>query len=112
MFFEALEKLSPNDIRMLAAKGVPHSRVSDWKARRRVPTRPQAYALATVAGLDFDKLERELTAIEMEQDARKNAGFAMLLATVGKLYFSAVRGMMALLRTLRHEAIFRAHWRS
>lgn len=88
MFFEALDKLSPNDIRLLAAKGVPHSRVSDWKAKRRVPTRPQAYALATVAGLDFDQLERELTAIEIEQDAKKNAGFASLLGGlqfVGKL---------------------------
>lgn len=79
MFFEALEKLTPNDVRALAAKGVPQPRISDWKARRRVPTRPQAYALATVAGLDFDSLERELTLIEIEQDAKKNDGFADLI---------------------------------
>jgi hypothetical protein len=79
MFFEALEKLSPNDVRSLAAKGVPQPRISDWKAKRRVPTRPQAYALATVAGLDFDTLERELTLIEIEHDAQKNDGFADLV---------------------------------
>ena len=79
MFFESLEKLTPNDVRALAAKGVPQPRISDWKARRRVPTRPQAYALATVAGLDFDSLERELTFIEMEHDAEKNDGFAALI---------------------------------
>ncbi|NPC57019.1 hypothetical protein [Caenimonas soli] len=79
MFFEALEKLSADDIRSLAAKGVERSRVSDWKARRRIPTRAQAYALATVLGLDFDRLERELTFLEIEHDAQKNAGFMDLL---------------------------------
>lgn len=79
MFFEALEKLTPDDIRSLAARGVERTRVSDWKAKRRVPTRPQAYALATVAGLDFDKLERELTLIEIEHDAQKNSGFKSLI---------------------------------
>jgi transcriptional regulator with XRE-family HTH domain len=79
MFFEALDKLTPDDIRQLAAKGVDRSRVSDWRARRRVPTRPQAYALAHVAGIDFDALERELTVIEIEQDAQKNSGFKSLL---------------------------------
>lgn len=79
MFFEALEKLTPDDIRNLAAKGVDRARVSDWRAKRRVPTRPQAYALAHVAGIDFDSLERELTLIEIEQDAQKNSGFRALL---------------------------------
>jgi hypothetical protein len=79
MFFEALERLSPDDIRSLAARGVHGSRISDWKAKRRVPTRPQAYALAVVAGLDFDKLERELTLLEIEHDAQNNAGFLDLL---------------------------------
>ncbi|MBX3655214.1 MAG: hypothetical protein KF686_13605 [Ramlibacter sp.] len=82
MFFEILENLSANDIRALAANGVQQPRVSDWKARRRVPTRPQALALATVKGINFDELERELTLIEIEQDAHKNEGFAALLRTI------------------------------
>lgn len=79
MFFEALDALTPDDIRNLAAKGVAQSRVSDWRAKRRVPTRPQAYAFAHIAGIDFNALERELTAIEIEQDAQKNSGFKSLL---------------------------------
>ncbi len=79
MFFEALDKLTPDDIRNLAAKGVERARVSDWRAKRRLPTRPQAYALAHVTQIDFDTLERELTLIEIEQDAQKNSGIKALL---------------------------------
>lgn len=79
MFYETIDRLNADDVRQLAARGVTPARVSDWKAKRRVPTRPQAYALATVAGIDFDTLERELTLIEIEQDATKNSGFRDLL---------------------------------
>jgi hypothetical protein len=79
MFYEALEKLSSNDIRSLAGFGVHPSRVSDWKGKRRLPTRPQALALAHVAGLDFQALDRELTLIELQTEAEKNSGFRTLI---------------------------------
>jgi hypothetical protein len=85
MFFEILEKLSPADIHDLATKGVPHTRVSEWKSGRRLPTRAQALALAMVAGVDFGKLEYELAIIETKKDAQKNTGFVSLLRSVGNL---------------------------
>lgn len=79
MFFTQLENLTPDQIRELAANGVPAPRISDWRNKRRIPTRAQALALATVCGMNFDRLERELTIMETQADAAKNAGFAHML---------------------------------
>jgi hypothetical protein len=84
MFFEALATLDADQVRQLAARGVPPARVSDWRAKRRLPTRPHAYALAHVAGLNFDALERELTMIEIQQEAENNSGLRSLLPTIKK----------------------------
>ncbi|MFM2276391.1 MAG: hypothetical protein RL211_2263 [Pseudomonadota bacterium] len=86
MFLQAIEKLSAADIHALATMGVPNARVTDWKKGRRIPTRAQTLALATVAGIDFDSLERELTWIETTKDAEQNPGFASLLKTVKKFW--------------------------
>lgn len=83
MFLEELDLLTPDDVRAMAAHGVPQPRISDWRKGRRLPTRAQALALATVRGLDFDKLERELTYLETKADAEKNAGFAAMLKNLG-----------------------------
>ncbi|MFM9928365.1 hypothetical protein VLK31_35725 [Variovorax sp. H27-G14] len=89
MFFETLEKMTANDARAMAAHGVPQPRISEWRARKRIPTRAQALALATVMSLNFDHLERELTILETEADAKKNDGFASLLKTLkGQWHFS------------------------
>lgn len=89
MYFEALDRLTANDTRAMAAHGVSPARISDWRKKRRIPTRAQALALATVLDLNFDHLERELTVLETEQDAEKNAGFATLLSNLkGQWHFS------------------------
>ncbi|WP_454914281.1 hypothetical protein [Variovorax gossypii] len=89
MYFDALERISANDARALAAHGVSPSRITDWRKKRRIPTRAQALALATVMDLNFDHLERELTILETEADAEKNDGFAALLKTLkGQWHFS------------------------
>ena len=80
MFLQTLDALTPNDRRELAALGVDPSRISEWKAKKRLPTRAQALALSKVKQLDFDALERELVLLETEHDAKKNQGYAALLA--------------------------------
>lgn len=85
MYLQALKTLSAQDIHALAAKGVPQTRVSEWKRGKRLPTRTQALALATVAGLDFGKLEYELALMETRKDAERNAGFMALLQSVQSL---------------------------
>ncbi|MDB5849530.1 MAG: hypothetical protein JWP29_3282 [Rhodoferax sp.] len=82
MYAELLQGLTKDDRIELAAHGVPSSRVSEWKTGFKFPSRPQALVLATVKGVDFDKLERELTALEIAKDAEKNAGF---LTVINKL---------------------------
>ncbi len=85
MFQQALESLSSSDIHALAANGVPHTRVSEWKKGKRLPTRAQALALSMVKQLDFGKLEYELAMIEAEKDADRNAGLAALVHHIKKL---------------------------
>lgn len=81
MFREKLDQLTSDDVKRLAAAGVPASRVSEWRHANRLPTRTQALAFSTVLGIDLDQLNRELTAIEAAQDAKKNNGIAQLLKT-------------------------------
>ena len=80
MFFQTLEQLTPDDTRQLAAHGVPQPRVSEWKKRKGLPTRAQTLALAHVKNLDFDQLEREIVLLELEREAKKNSGYAAMLA--------------------------------
>lgn len=79
MFQQCLAKIDANATRDLASFGVPAARVTDWRKGRRLPTRPQALALAHVTGMDFSELERELTTLEAEKDAEKNSGVANLM---------------------------------
>jgi hypothetical protein len=81
MFQQCLEQIDANATRELASLGVPAARVTDWRKGRRLPTRPQALALAHVTKCDFDELERELTALEAAKDAEKNSGIAKLMKT-------------------------------
>ena len=82
MYAELLENLTPADRKELAAHGVPPSRVSEWRTGFRLPTRSQAFALATVKDVDFTELERELTALEIKKDAEKNSGFENLMKSI------------------------------
>lgn len=89
MFFERISSLTPDDVRRLTAAGIPASRVSNWKHRKRLPTRPQTLVLCTVLDLNFDKVNRELTEIEATEDAKENSPMAALLKTLkGQWHFS------------------------
>lgn len=79
MFQQCLQKIDANATRELASLGVPAARVTDWRKGRRLPTRPQALALAHVTRVDFNELERELTDLEAAKDAEKNHGVANLM---------------------------------
>ena len=79
MFQQCLQKIDANATRELASLGVPAARVTDWRKGRRLPTRPQALALAHVTHADFNELERELAGLEAAKDAEKNHGVANLM---------------------------------
>lgn len=79
LFFETLDSLTPDDTRALAAHGVPQPRISEWKGRRGLPTRPQALALSVVKQLDFNELEREIVLLELERQSHKNSAYAAML---------------------------------
>lgn len=65
MFAELIKDLTTEDRKALAERGVPSSRVSEWKTGFRLPTRPQVLALADLKGLDPMQLEKEIVLIEM-----------------------------------------------
>lgn len=104
MYAELLETLTPQDRKDLAANGVPQSRVSEWRTGFRYPTRSQAFALATVKGVDFITLEKELTRLEIAKDAEKNTGIASLLKHIQKLYVRHIqRPCLAFSKPARHN---------
>ena len=102
MYAELLQTLSTNDRKALAAAGVPSSRVSEWRAGFRLPTRPQVLALAKVKGVDYIELEKELMAIETEKEAANKPEMLDLLHTVmghvRTLYFSTVSALAKIKR--------------
>jgi hypothetical protein len=79
MLEQALKTMKPEHTHELAARGIPHTRISEWKAKRALPTRTQTFALAEVRGLNFDELEREIVLLELEHKAKKNKGCAQML---------------------------------
>lgn len=79
MYAELIENLTAVDRKALAERGVPSSRVSEWKTGFRVPTRPQALALADLKGIDPLALERELMLIEAEKEAKEKPAIQTML---------------------------------
>lgn len=79
MFFTTIDKLTADQVRQLTAAGIPASRISNWKHRKRLPTRTQTLVACTILGLDFDKANREITKIEADQDAQENSLIANVL---------------------------------
>jgi len=79
MYAELIENITPDDRKALADKGVPSSRISEWKSGLRFPTRPQVIALATVKKIDYIELERELMLLETEAEAAKKPAMKALL---------------------------------
>lgn len=86
MYIDLINNLTAEDRRALALRGVPSTRVSEWKTGLRLPTRPQAIALAEVKGVDALQLETELVLIETEKEAEKKPEMAELLTTVRQNY--------------------------
>jgi hypothetical protein len=82
MYAELLENLTVNDRKALAERGVPSTRVSEWRTGFRLPTRPQVLALAEVKGVDYIELERELMALETEKEAAKKPALLDLMKRV------------------------------
>jgi hypothetical protein len=79
MFHELVLSLSAEDRKKLNELGVPSSRVSEWINTNRLPTRGQTVALSIVKGVKLDALEKELTMLELVNDAKKNPKFQKVL---------------------------------
>lgn len=94
MYAELIEQLTTADRKALAERGVPNSRISEWRTGLRLPTRPQVLALAEVKGVDYITLEKELIVIETEKEAERKPEMRALMQRVMDhvriLYFSTV----------------------
>lgn len=82
MYVALLDSLTSADRKELAERGVPSSRISEWKTGFRFPTRPQTLALAEVKRVDYMELERELMLLETQEEAKKKPSMRDLLARV------------------------------
>jgi len=71
MLKELIEGLTAEQKRELAALGVPHPRLSEWKHGKGVPSRRAVTALAQVTGADVMEIEREVMALELKPEDRE-----------------------------------------
>lgn len=70
MFKELISELTPEQMRQLKEFGVPHTRVSEWRHGKGLPSRRAVLALAEVTGADAMELEREVMALEIKPEDR------------------------------------------
>ena len=101
MFAELIKDLTTEDRKALAERGVPSSRVSEWKTGFRLPTRPQVLALADLKGLDPMQLEKEIVLIEMEKEAQEKPMMRELLERLQKNHKTLVMYAANRARTIR-----------
>ena len=88
MLASVLETITPKQRQTLADMGIPSSRVSEWKAGKYVPGRAQAAAICAVTGADLDAVNRELTLLELQRDAKKNPALAKIAIKFGAQWHS------------------------
>ena len=86
MYIELINGLSAEDRKALAERGIPPSRVSEWKTGFRLPTRPQALALADLKGINPITLESELVMIETEREAEQKPAMQKILDRMRETY--------------------------
>lgn len=85
MFHDLVLSLSADDRKKLNELGVPSSRVSEWINTNRLPTRSQTAAISIVKGVKLDVLEKELTMLELANDAKKNQKFQKVMKRLTSL---------------------------
>ncbi len=85
MYLDLINNLTTADRKALAERGVPNARVSEWRTGLRLPTRPQALALADVTNMDPMTLEKELVLIEAEKEAATKPPMRALLERLRRL---------------------------
>lgn len=85
MFYDLVLSLSAEDRKKLNELGVPSSRVSEWINMNRLPTRGQTAAISIVKGVRLDVLEKELTMLELANDAKKNPKYQKVLKRLTSL---------------------------
>lgn len=70
MFQEIINKLTKEQMQRLKELGVPHTRVSEWRHGKGLPSRRAVLALAEVTGADAMTIESEVMALELKPDER------------------------------------------
>ena len=101
-------RLTAEQIRELAAKGISPARVSDWRAGRRLPTLPQAKVLCIVTGESFATMVDELADAEATPEQRNffRAVAASMCAIVsGLLLFTLPSESQAMARVSEKSAV-------
>jgi len=94
MFTELVKNLTTQQIQELGRYGIHHSRVSEWKHGKRLPTRQQAVCLAAVTSCNLAELQDELTILEAKPETVE-----VIKALLGKLRSGANESVMPRLKT-------------
>lgn len=108
MLLELVKTLTTQQNRELIARGIPQSRLSEWKYEKGLPVIEQLPDLAEVTGTRFEDLARDLAILRAKSSSRSRvesilgkavaAGVAVMLAICGVVGSAQLAGPNGLSR--------------
>lgn len=108
MLLELVKTLTPSQNRQLIDRGVPSSRLSEWRHGKGLPALAVLPDLADVTGTRFEDLARDLAILTAKESSRKRvesilgkavaAGVAVMLAICGVVGSAQLAGPNGLFR--------------
>lgn len=70
MFTELLHALTTEHRMKLAERGIGSERLTEWRKGRRLPTEVQVADLADVTGVEWVRLQQEITVLRAPEERR------------------------------------------
>lgn len=77
MFTELLHALTTEHRTKLAARGIGSERLTEWRKGRRLPTEVQVADLADVTGVEWVRLQQEITVLRAPEERRQEVAEAV-----------------------------------
>lgn len=75
MLFNVINNLTKQQREFLYENGVPHSRMSEWRKKKRLPTYEQCVTLSEVTGCDLKELLFDVAMRDANEAQKKHFGY-------------------------------------
>lgn len=77
MFRDLLDRLTEEQRRGLADRGIGSKRISSWRHEGRLPTEVQVADLADITGAEWAELQKEITVLRAPEERRAHVARAL-----------------------------------